>query len=82
MWRVPLTVWKGVLGVFNWIIVGIAPVARESRRHARVVKSLLANSLLQTGCDNWELARGGMEAGVKLGRWLGEGRSERREGRV
>jgi hypothetical protein len=72
MWRVPLTTWKGVLGVFNWIIVGIAPVARESQRHSRFVKSMLANSLLQIGADNWELARGVMEASGRLQGWLGE----------
>lgn len=79
MWRVPLSTWKGVLGVFNWIIVGIAPAARESQRHGRFVKSMLANSLLQMGVDNWELARGVMEAGGRLQSWLGEGGGKGRE---
>jgi len=72
MWRVPLTAWKGVLGVFNWIIAALAPVAaRGSQRHGRFVKSMLANSLLQIGIDNWELARGVMEASGRLQGWLG-----------
>lgn len=87
MWRVPLTAWKGVLGVFNWIIVGIvAPAAAAggggSRgHHDRFVKSMLANSLLQIGADNWELARGVMEAAARLQGWLGRegGTASRRE---
>lgn len=69
MWRVPLTTWKGVLGVFNWILLPIAPVARGTR-HGRFVKSMGFNGALQMGVDNWGLAGGGMEAGVRLGGWL------------
>lgn len=78
MWRVPLTAWKGVLGVFNWIMIGIAPAARELQGHDRFVKSMLANSLLQIGADNWELARGVMEASARLQGWLGGGAEERK----
>ena len=70
MWRVPLTTWKGVLGVFNWAILPIAPAA-SGTAHARSVKSMLATSTLQIGLDNWGLATGGMEAGLRLQRWLG-----------
>jgi hypothetical protein len=84
LWRVPLPVWKGVLGVFGWIIAALAPAAERlessgsggGRRHARFVKSMLANSLLQMGTDNWELARGAMGAAGRLQRWLGEGDGE------
>ncbi|KAB5515229.1 hypothetical protein GE09DRAFT_582522 [Coniochaeta sp. 2T2.1] len=80
IWHVPLTAWKGVLGVFNWIIVALAPAAgargEGGRRQKRFVRSMLANSLLQMGSDNWELARGVMEGGGRLQGWLGQGGRE------
>jgi hypothetical protein len=93
MWRVPLGTWKGVLGVFNWIVAALAPVVvvmttgQSQQRHGRFVKSMLANSLLQIGLDNWELARGVMEASGRLQEWLagesqegdGEGENQQRE---
>ena len=81
MWRIPLTAWKGVLGVFNWIIAVLAPAPAREGRQARFVRSMLANSLLQMGVDNWELTRGVMEGAGRLQGWLGGKGSRQAEGR-
>ncbi|EOO03543.1 hypothetical protein UCRPA7_970 [Phaeoacremonium minimum UCRPA7] len=75
MWRVPLATWKGVLGVFCWIVLGITPTARETP-HDRFVKSMLTISLNQMSIENWEIADAAMKAGLKLHQWLRDGEEE------
>lgn len=75
MWRVPLTTWKGVLGVLNWIILPITPAACGTR-YGRLIKSMLTNSALQMSLDNWEVASCSMKAALSLQRWLGQGQGD------
>lgn len=69
VWRIPLKVWKGVLGIFVWIVLSIAPASRETR-HARFVKSLLTVGLVQMGSEDWEVSERGMRGAIKLVTWL------------
>lgn len=68
-WRVPLSTWRSLLGVFNWLLVPLIPCGK--RPHDRFVKAMLNVSLFQIGMDNWEIACGAMEGALKLQRWLG-----------
>ncbi|KAK0719499.1 hypothetical protein B0H67DRAFT_599232 [Lasiosphaeris hirsuta] len=56
-WRVPLSTWRQLLGVFNWLMLPLAPSGKATE-HDRFVKAMLNVSLLQIGMDNWEIARG------------------------
>lgn len=69
VWRIPLKVWKSVLGIFVWIMLSIAPASRDTR-HARYVKSLLAVGLAQASSEDWDVGEKGMRSAVKLTTWL------------
>ncbi|KAK0745415.1 hypothetical protein B0T21DRAFT_381415 [Apiosordaria backusii] len=77
-WRVPLSTWRSLLGVFNWILLPLVLSSASSggedvNNHGHFVKGLLNLSLLQIGMENWELCRGVMDASVGLQRWLSGG---------
>lgn len=62
-----------MLGVFNWILVPILAVSKTTR-HARYVKGMVFNSMLQIGVEDWEgVGRGVRERVEGLRRWLGGG---------
>ncbi|KAK0614029.1 hypothetical protein B0T14DRAFT_293150 [Immersiella caudata] len=68
-WRVPLSTWRTLLGIFNWVLVPLLPSGK--RPHDRFVKTIVNVSLFQMGMDNWEVGSGAMDAALKLQRWLG-----------
>lgn len=70
VWRVPLKLWKGVLGVFVWVMLSLTPAARGTP-HERYVKSLLTIGLVQVGLEDWEVGEKGMRGALKLVLWLG-----------
>jgi hypothetical protein len=69
-WRVPLSTWRSLLGVLNWILLPIAPSGKAAQPHDRFVKGMMNISLFQMGMDNWEIAGSVIEAGLSLQRWL------------
>jgi hypothetical protein len=69
IWRVPLTKWKSLLGIFNWLILPIVPVARGTP-HDQFVKSMMTMSIIQLGLENWDIFTGAMDAALGLQRWL------------
>ncbi|KAK3378612.1 hypothetical protein B0H63DRAFT_525829 [Podospora didyma] len=71
-WHVPLSTWRSLLGVFNWLLLPLVP-SGKSTPHDRFVKGALSISLLQISMDNWEIACGAMEGMLRLQRWLGGG---------
>ncbi|KAK4201592.1 hypothetical protein QBC40DRAFT_171071 [Triangularia verruculosa] len=77
MWKVPLSTWRHLLGVFNWILLPLVSSTGSGdgdvNNHGHFVKGMLNVSLLQIGMENWELCRGVMEASVGLQRWLSGG---------
>ncbi|KAK3301447.1 uncharacterized protein B0H64DRAFT_370561 [Chaetomium fimeti] len=70
-WRVPLSTWRSLLGVFNWVLLPIVPSGKAAQPHDRFVKGMMNISLFQMGVDNWEIASAVMEAELSLQRWLG-----------
>lgn len=77
VWRVPLRAWKGLLGVFVWVVLCVTPASRATP-HERFVKNCLEVGLVQMGLENWEVAEKGMEGALRLMRWLAcrDGRAE------
>lgn len=77
VWRVPLRAWKGLLGVFVWVVISVTPASRATP-HERFVKNCLEIGLVQMGLENWEVAEKGMEGALRLMRWLAcrDGRAE------
>ncbi|KXX74417.1 Oleate activated transcription factor 3 [Madurella mycetomatis] len=75
-WRVPLSTWRSLLGIFNWILLPIVSVSGRpdgggsASSHDRFVKGTMNISLFQMGMDNWEIACQVMDAGLSLQRWL------------
>ncbi|KAK4179305.1 hypothetical protein QBC36DRAFT_78670 [Triangularia setosa] len=88
-WKVPLSTWRSLLGVFNWILLPLVSSSSSSQdqdanNQGHFVKGMLNVSLLQIGMENWELCRGVMDASVGLQRWLsgsgvGDGSGEGQE---
>lgn len=71
-WRVPLATWRGLLGVFVWMVVPLVPAGRGGE-HDRFVKAMFGVALLQVGMDNWEVCAGVMGRVGGLVAWLGGG---------
>lgn len=74
VWKIPLRTWKGVLGVFVWIILSITPASRGTS-HSRFVKSLLTVGMTQMGLEDWDVAEKGMKGALTLVTWLAGGSS-------
>lgn len=88
VWRVPLRAWKGILGVFVWVVLSILPAASSLAQegtmammtaHARFVKSLVTGGFLQMSLDDWGVAEVAMKGAVALVGWLGERQREDKE---
>src|SRR3569833_1299852 len=78
-WRVSLTNWKGLVGVFMWIILAIVASARNTP-HDRFVKSMLSICAVQNSLENWETAIRALRAALQLGAWLGGGSQDGGQG--
>lgn len=77
LWRVPLRTWKGLLGVFVWVVLCVTPASRGTP-HERFVGNCLEVGLVQMGLESWEVAEKGMSGALRLTRWLAcrQGRSD------
>jgi len=78
MWHVPLSKWKALVGVFNWILMSLLPSARGTPND-RFVKSMVNISAVQMGLDGWETASAAMRAALRFQKWLRDGGREARE---
>ncbi|KAH8671342.1 hypothetical protein BX600DRAFT_246471 [Xylariales sp. PMI_506] len=65
VWRVPLTVWKSLMGVFLWIEIAIAPSARDTP-HGRFVKSMLMIAALNMGIEDWAASNNALHGAILL----------------
>ena len=70
-WRVPLSTWKAMNGVFVWVMISIAPRCHKTP-HERFVKSLLVLGVQTMALDNWHVTVDAVKAGMKLQSWLRE----------
>ena len=69
VWRVPLDVWKTLLGVSLWVMLAILPTARRMPRFF-VAKSMVMVATLQTALGSPEAAVELLRTAVKLQQWL------------
>lgn len=79
-WRVPLATWRGLLGVFVWMVVPLVPAGRSGQEHDRFVKAMFGVALLQVGMDNWDVCAGVMGRVGGLVAWLGGGEGDGGDG--
>ena len=71
VWRITLTQWKKIPGIFIWILLSVNQAAQETQ-HGRLIKSLLKSASFYVALENWEVIDGSLAAFVKLQRWLKE----------
>lgn len=80
-WRVPLDRWRGVVGVFLFIVVAIVPTLHQrsdaaggggiySHIHTRFAKSILQIGLMNVALVDWPACREMMSRALRLQRWL------------
>ncbi|KAK3352554.1 hypothetical protein B0T25DRAFT_606491, partial [Lasiosphaeria hispida] len=89
-WRIPLSRWRGVIGVLLFALVSIVATASGGgdggdeylRPHAGFVKSILQIGFMQMALESWEVCREMMGRAGRLLAWLrgGEGEVEGGEG--
>ncbi|KAK4104345.1 hypothetical protein N658DRAFT_466451 [Parathielavia hyrcaniae] len=74
-WRVPLSKWRSLLGVFNFVLLPLVSCQQQQQVNDRFVRGMMNISLFQMGLDNWGVAREVMGAGLRLQGWLVGGKS-------
>lgn len=73
-WRVPLSTWRSLLGVFTWILLPLVPGGgKAAQPHGRFMRGMLYICMFQMGIGNWEIASSAMESGLRLQQWLAGG---------
>jgi hypothetical protein len=73
LWRVSLSKWKSVLGIYLWIIITITPTSRDTA-HGRFVKSMLTIAALNLGLENWNASNSALRGAMRLQAWLAGGK--------
>jgi len=68
-WRVPLTVWRSAVGIFNWIMFTIIP-ASHGGPHERFVRTMWMISVVSRAVENWHVTVESAQVGLRLHRWL------------
>lgn len=81
IWEITLAKWKKVLGVYQWVTVGLVPSGHNTAP-ARFSKMLMVVGLLSIGLDNWHIAMDIGRAALKLQRFLREGNAAAPKGVV
>lgn len=72
MWRITLTEWKQLPGVFMWIILSAHQAAQDTA-YGRFLKSMLKASSFFITLENWDVVDGALMGFVGLQRWLRRG---------
>ncbi|EPE34913.1 hypothetical protein GLAREA_10608 [Glarea lozoyensis ATCC 20868] len=70
MWRVPLSRWKQIPGVFLFVLLVVNPFTR-SRPEGRLIKGMLAPSIIAIGFVDWEVVAAILTAFLGVQKWLG-----------
>ncbi|ETS81606.1 hypothetical protein PFICI_06608 [Pestalotiopsis fici W106-1] len=65
VWRVPLGVWKSLLGIFLWIEVAVLAAARDTP-HGRFVKSMYNIAALSLATEDWDAAIAALRSALNL----------------
>ncbi|KAH8685837.1 hypothetical protein BGZ60DRAFT_523111 [Tricladium varicosporioides] len=69
MWKVTLTQWKQIPGIFLWILLS-ANQAAQNLPHGRLVKSIFKACSFNIASQNWLVIDEALSNFVKLQRWL------------
>ena len=69
MWRVTLTRWKQIPGIFVWVILAGNQAAQETP-HGRFLKSMFKASTSYIALDYFEVVDAALMTYVRLQRWL------------
>ncbi len=72
MWRVQLSRWKQIPGIFLFIILSAIPAAQNTV-HGRFLKSMLKATSSYISLECWDVVDGSLMAVVKLQEWLRNG---------
>ena len=72
MWRVTLSQWKKIPGIFIWVLLSANQAAQDTA-HGRFLKSMLKSASFYIALQNWQIVDGSLGAFVRLQRWLREG---------
>jgi len=72
VWRVTLTEWKKIPGIFIWIILSAHQAAQDTA-YGRFLKSMLKTSSLFIALENWNVVDGALMTFVGFQRWLRKG---------
>lgn len=88
-WRIPLDRWRGVVGVFVFVMAALVPALHQrsdrpggairAHVHTRFAKAILQIGLMNVSLMDWPACHEMMSRSLRLQRWLGEG-DEGREG--
>jgi hypothetical protein len=73
MWRITLTRWKEIPGVFLFVILS-ANQAGQTTPHGRLLKSMFKASSSYMALDHWNIVDGALMSYMKLQKCLGDAR--------
>lgn len=73
MWRVTLTRWKQIPGIFVWVILAGNQAAQETA-HGRFLKSMFKAATSYMALDHFEVVDAALMNYARLQRWLRQGR--------
>jgi hypothetical protein len=69
MWKVKLSRWKTIPGIFLFIILAAIPAAQETP-HGRFLKSMLKTTTAYISLENWDVVDSTLFSFVEVQRWL------------
>ena len=77
-WRIPLARWRGMLGIFIWIMLSIVPTVHRrtglanisAKVHTRFAKSILQCGWMQMSLENWAACEESMRRTLWFQGWL------------
>jgi hypothetical protein len=65
IWRVPLTRWKSMIGIFLWMMVALMPPTRDAP-HGRIIKSMFNIAALTMGIEDWTASSSALKGAIML----------------
>lgn len=71
-WRVPLTTWRSMIGIFNWAMVSIVPLSHGGA-HERFARTMFMISMVSRAVEDWGMFIEASTAAMRLQAWLTEG---------
>lgn len=73
-WRVPLTRWRQILGIFSWAMVSVVSLSHGGA-HERFARTMYMISMASRAVEDWNVFIGASTASMRLQAWLAGGSS-------